>query len=357
MMPAMHTNRSPGAGVVMQARRLGEQSRWGSIRFGGSLALLFAASCSQFVDPNVPEIIRPLAEPEGGGEYLLYRPSGYDRTQSWPLVVVCPSSFPDSANRQIREWTELAEQYGFLVVAPRLKFSRKSWSKNPTEGADVLRANDIRVLSTVRHVRAGQNVSEDRVLIYGWKRGAAAALYTGLRNPETFRAVSVTRPRLYGDALPGPWNGIDRHQAVRVHYDVDDFVMGRHGHNVVEWLRAIGVNLEISTLGSARRGDTADAVQFFQEVIRKQPWVHVRAFAPDTRRPLEVHFKLKASRTPTRYRWYFGDGDESTVAQPIHVYAQPGTYRVTVTVPGARGNITRSVNVTVPGPQLHAVND
>src|SRR3990172_2443966 len=86
--------------------------------------------CSEYTDPNVPEPIRPFVEPQFGGEYLLYRPSSYDRNKAWPLIVVCHSSFPDSPNRRIRAWTQLAESHGFLLVAPRLTGEKKSWLRD-----------------------------------------------------------------------------------------------------------------------------------------------------------------------------------------------------------------------------------
>ena len=55
--------------------------------------------CSQLIDPNVPAPLRDLVEPVLGREYLLYRPSHYDREYDWPLIVVCHTSFPDSPNR------------------------------------------------------------------------------------------------------------------------------------------------------------------------------------------------------------------------------------------------------------------
>jgi dienelactone hydrolase len=313
--------------------------------------------CSQLIDPNVPEPIHPCVEPQTGGEYLLYRPSSYDRKKSWPLIVACPSNFPDAPHKQIREWTQLAEQYGFLIAVPSIEFEKRGWGSEPTNLPDVLKKNERRILSTVKHVRAGHNISEDRVLLYGWKRGATFALYAGMRNPEVFRAIAVTRPDLQGDKLPGLWKGIDHHQPVQVHYDMDDFIKGKHNQSLIEWLRTIDASVTPRTIGEASKSDTASAILFFQDSIRKIPWLHIRAFTPNPAKPLEVHFKTKGSLSPKKFRWYFGDGDESVVAQPVHVFAKQGTYNVSVTVPGrgrgsSRGEIKRSATITVPGPQL-----
>jgi PKD repeat protein len=55
------------------------------------------------------------------------------------------------------------------------------------------------------------------------------------------------------------------------------------------------------------------------------------------------------------YGWNFGDGTTSTVANPSHPYASPGTYAVTLTVTdpnGASGSITKEI--VVQGPLLAA---
>jgi hypothetical protein len=43
-----------------------------------------------------------------------------------------------------------------------------------------------------------------------------------------------------------------------------------------------------------------------------------------------VTFNSSASEYVIHYRWDFGDGNTSTVANPVHTYALPGTYKVTL---------------------------
>ncbi|MFQ5590494.1 MAG: PKD domain-containing protein, partial [Phycisphaerae bacterium] len=57
--------------------------------------------------------------------------------------------------------------------------------------------------------------------------------------------------------------------------------------------------------------------------------------------------KLNCPEPPLQYKWEFGDGDESTVAEPIHVYSRPGTYRVEVTIRYTGGReYRRTLDVT-----------
>ena len=302
---------------------------------GATLTLIVAVSgCSQYIDPNVPEPIRPFIEPERGGEYLLYRPSHYDREHSWPLIVVCHSSYPDSPIREIRAWTELAESRGFIVAAPTLFASKKPLRDNPDRQIPLQRKDEDHILAMVQHIRAGHSISDDRILIHGWSRGAFSALHTGLRHPGLFRAVSVMQPSFGIGYLADVGKSIDKHQPVYVNYSARDAITGKHGRKCVDWLRDLGADLWEDSAVPVDWKDTRGVVKFFEDVIRKHPRIRVAAFPVDRDNPLQIQFKLRCSYTPRRYKWEFGDGDRSSVAEPIHVYARPGSYVVTVTVFG-----------------------
>ena len=60
-------------------------------------------------------------DPELHHPYRLYVPTSYYHERRWPLVVTCHGTEPfDTADLQLDEWKGLAEQKGFLVVAPEL---------------------------------------------------------------------------------------------------------------------------------------------------------------------------------------------------------------------------------------------
>ena len=73
--------------------------------------------------------------------------------------------------------------------------------------------------------------------------------------------------------------------------------------------------------------------------------------------PLNVAFRDDSTGRITRWNWNFGDGNTSDQAQPTHLYTQPGTYAVTLTVEGPGGvqTLTRDgyiqvAEVPVPEP-------
>ncbi len=319
------------------------------IQFLLLLVCAVSAGCSQYIDPDVPEPIRPFKEPQYGSEYLLYRPSGYKREQAWPLIVVCHSSFPDSPNRRLRAWTKLAESHGFLLAAPQLDGVKKSWSLDANNESKRLYDDEARILSVIQHVRAAHNVSDDRILIHGFGAGASAALRTGLKNTQTFRAISVTQPHFEPAEMSDVALWIDPYQPVYLSYSAADIFAGKEGRLCADWLRASGANLRIDPAGSPKGDDCQRHVAFFQQVIRQDPWLHVVVTPTGHKNPLEMRFRLLSPALPSRFRWQFGDGDESPVAEPVHAFARPGTYRVIVTVewPGSSQHM-RIVDLNVP---------
>ncbi len=52
----------------------------------------------------------------------------------------------------------------------------------------------------------------------------------------------------------------------------------------------------------------------------------------------------------TSYSWDFGDGTNSTVANPVHIYTSGGTYTVTLSATGSGGNGSKASSVIVYNP-------
>ena len=316
------------------------------------LAVLWTvgAGCSQYINPNMPDRIRRFTEPETGGQWLLYRPSSYDRRRAWPLIVLCHSSRPDSPQRQIRDWTELAEDFGFLVVAPFLKGTKSILPPGPEKQIPLQREDEKHILATIRQVRAGHNISEQRIFLHGFAGGAYTALPVGLRHPEVFRAISLAQPKFNNELLTDVTDTFDRFQPIYATYSVSDLLTGKHARRLVEWLRSRGANLQDDASSRNRRVDCRRAVEFFYRVIRTEPLIQIHTFPENRDNLLETRFKLRCSFEPTRYHWELGDGDESADAEPVHIYRRPGTYRVTLTLYGPKGRPhRRAVTLTVPG--------
>ena len=316
-----------------------------------------ASGCSQLIDPNVPAPLRDLVEPKFGREYLLYRPSHYDRKYDWPLIVVCHTSFPDSPNRRIRAWTEAAESYGFLVAAPKLKGIKRIRPPKADKQIALQRKDEEAILSMVRHIQAGHNVSEDRIFIHGWSGGAYAALHTGLRHADLFRAISLMHPKFNAGFLGDAARHVGPHQPIELSYSMTDAITGKRASECLRWLRMHGADVRHDPGGGLSATGMQRPLQFFENVVRDHPWIHIRAVAGAERAPLEIQFKLRVSHKPTFHRWDFGDGVTSTAAEPLHAYREPGTYLVSVTVGDDRDREhRRAIRLSVPSGTFEATS-
>lgn len=65
--------------------------------------------------------------------------------------------------------------------------------------------------------------------------------------------------------------------------------------------------------------------------------------------PLTVNFTNTGQQPGATYSWNFGDGNTSSLANPVHIYTGNGTYNVTLTMTGANGC---SNTVTMPAVTL-----
>jgi len=333
--------------------RLGDRSQGSSkflgrsIRVGVVALLLLHAGCSQLIAPDASRPIEKHVEPESGREYLLYRPSRYDRANAWPLIVLCHSGFPDSASKQVQEWATLAEEYGFVVIAPKIEATRGALSRSGAQEPNALKLDEAGILSSVRHVRAGHNISEDRMFIQGQAGGAGSAMFTGLRNREMFRAISLSQPRFDRGDMADVTVYVDPYQPVFLNFRGSDVMTGKQGRECADWLRSYGADLRSQPVGGGNHPQRA--IEFFQDVIRKEPWIHVHAAPSEGANPLSLRFKMSTPVPPSRFRWRFSDGDESPVAEPVHVFSKAGKHRVVVTVDLPKlGEHTRYLDVDVP---------
>ena len=78
----------------------------------------------------------------------------------------------------------------------------------------------------------------------------------------------------------------------------------------------------------------------------------VAAFSASTtsgNAPLNVSFTDKSTGSPTSWKWYFGDGTNSTDQNPVHTYSKAGRYAVSVTANnvGGSGSVTKYSYITV----------
>ena len=75
-------------------------------------------------------------------------------------------------------------------------------------------------------------------------------------------------------------------------------------------------------------------------IITVPPIAAFSAFPTSGNTPLNVTFTDKSTRTPTGWKWDFGDGTNSTVKNPTHRYRAEGNYTVKLTATNDLGSNT-----------------
>ena len=330
------------------------RSFWGAYWLVAAVGLwLLGATpgCSQLNDPAVPEPIHQRLEPESSTEYLLYAPSNYDHTQSWPLVVICHGAKPwDSPRRQIGHWVKLAEEFGFVVAAPDLSGTPGDFPPAADKQIQRQIEDERLILDVVRHIRGGYSISADWIFLTGWSGGSHAVLHTGLSHPDIFRALAILKGRFDSAYLTDVASGIDPYQPVYTLFSSFDHAMGSDMVACNEWLAEHGAALTADRSATTSVDAPGKAFAFFEKVVRQVPWLHLYAARGDGSTRMQRRFKAVGSFDPLTYEWEFGDGHSAPVATPTHTYRDPGTYTVTLVagLPGGKQIVRRSLKISVP---------
>lgn len=297
------------------------------------------SGCASLRGGRLPESLITAHDPMLDREYFLYRPPAYDKDRDWPLIVACHGGLGDSPQAQIKQWRGLADKYGFLVVAPQLQGGGK---------LEKIGDDERHILAVVEHVRASQSVSSDRVLTYGQGTGALVAFVTAVGAPDTFRALALTDPKFRVEDLDGMKRALDPYQPILVHYNGRDVILGKHVRDSVDWLRSHGANLRADTFGNDPTYGLQRVVEFYEHVIRTEPWVRIRAAPTGAADRMEMNFQLRSTMPMADVHWQFGDGAESRELQPVHQYSAPGSYTVQVTGKHKKEVFSKSLLVRVP---------
>ena len=210
------------------------------------LLLPLLAGCPVFQPQDTPISQEKTLEPTTGAKYWFYVPSNYSRDREWPLVITLHGTIPfDTYTAQIKEWKALAEDKGFIVVAPDLDSSqgilpilnRQSWYKD-------LERDEQVILAVLEDVRGRYRIDPDpnAILLTGFSAGGFAMFHTGLRNPSRF-GMLIARScnsdvRMMEDQIP--LTDQAKRMPIMSYWGRDEHTLGRQGWDAFEYLRTHG---------------------------------------------------------------------------------------------------------------------
>lgn len=122
-------------------------------------------------------------------------------------------------------------------------------------------------------------------------------------------------------------------------YDISTVTATIDGSSRSVWFRDNYVYIDTSGLNTSPHNVVIRANRSVSGVAP------VAAFSADVTsgtEPLTVTFTDASTNTPTSWFWTFGDGGTSTLRNPVHIYSDPGTYTVSLTVTNAAGSDTET---------------
>lgn len=131
-----------------------------------------------------------VTEPVTKARFYLYVPSEYDPARKWPLVVTFHGTPGyDKARSQTKQWKALAEEHGFIVLAPELTSVQGVLPVARSIRRKQLVKDEKNVLAAMRETKRRYNIDERAVMITGFSAGGFPLYYIALRNPEKFNVL------------------------------------------------------------------------------------------------------------------------------------------------------------------------
>ena len=107
-------------------------------------------------------------------------------------------------------------------------------------------------------------------------------------------------------------------------------------------VEVVGDQIYIGDGGTRPAGDPLRRAIFVFDVndLSVQPTASFTATPTSGAFPLPVQFTDTSAGGPTSWAWDFGDGATSSLANPTHTYAAPGTYTVSLHAVELQGHAT-----------------
>ena len=195
-------------------------------------------------------------------EYQLFVPSKYDRTKPTPLIVLlhCLQCPPDRFIRST-DLTELAEQRGYIVVAPmgvnlhgwygargnsiaqtQPRAGRNGQPPAPPDPVNLGELSELDVMNVFDIVKKEFNIDPKRTYLAGQSMGGGGTFYLGIKHPELWAALAAADPAVTGS--PEQLRAIPTMPVIVIQGDADRLVRVENTRKWIDEMKTLGMTFE-----------------------------------------------------------------------------------------------------------------
>ena len=182
--------------------------------------------------------------------YQIYVPSNWNPARKWPLVVALHGANLDETNmlgRASGEMQKLAEQHGYIVVAPlgyRINSAygnTRGIGKQLGADPDRVRRSEADVLSVIDLVTKEYNVDPAHMYLTGNSMGGGGTWWIAAHHPGMFAAIA---PTAFGGVVDEDVNALRKVPILAVVGEKDELGMRDRVKRSADLLRANGADIE-----------------------------------------------------------------------------------------------------------------
>lgn len=225
----------------------------------GALALSVAAAFAQITAESattalIEDRTYHFAEAVADLPYSVFVPTSYDGSKAFPLIVALHGL--GSTSEQIiryRGMTDLAEQHGYIVVAP-MGYNNHGWygslgpGKNRfserfergTPAPDNLgELSEKDVLNVLDIVKKEFKIDPNRTYLMGHSMGGGGTLYLGMKHKEIWAGLGAVAPAIYSN--PSQLSEIATMPIIIVQGDEDRLVRVEETRRWAEEMKKLGM--------------------------------------------------------------------------------------------------------------------
>ena len=228
-------------------------------------------------------------------EYALYVPTSYDRSSPSPLIVALHGLGSNSAQIiRYAGFTDLAEEHGYIVVAP-MGYNSRGWygsrgtgqapsrrrgrggaaAQSDPENLGELSEKDV--MNVLELIQESYEIDEDRIYLLGHSMGGGGTWHIGTKFPTIWAGLAPIAPAIYSsaDAL----EKITHIAVIVVQGDNDNLVPVEGARRWVAKMKELGMVYEYLEIAGGDHvtvaWDNLPAIfDFFNGHMRRSPAAH-----------------------------------------------------------------------------------